>query len=199
MTRSAERWRFAVGIAILWPLGFVFGERYQDVPVQLPFYAMLAVAAGVGFAHLMHLRTGHRMVPAAVLLAFVAGVVTSLSVVHPLVVQQAQLAESLREDVRAMSAEARPEDAAIYVWPGAPIAQYDLVASPGTWIDYKLLAGFGDEEQQRQSWSELETAVADGRRIWLVLAPAPAIELLEGRGYRVSHAAGGMVAIAWLE
>lgn len=196
MARSAEHRPFAAGIASLWVLGFFLGERYQDVPVQLPFYSMLAVASGFGFAYLLRAWKGRRALQGAALLVLVAGVALSLGTLLPHVAQQSRFAEALREDIRAMADEMQPDDVAVYVWPGAPIAQYELDSAPSAWIDYALLSGLGGESQYQQSWGDLEAAIANRRRVWLVLTPAPAIEYLEGRGYQLAHAAGGTVSVA---
>jgi hypothetical protein len=50
---------FGLGIALTWALTFLLGETTGDVPVQLPTYALLAVAAGLGLERLA--RSGARV------------------------------------------------------------------------------------------------------------------------------------------
>jgi len=46
---SRERCRrYGVALAVLWLFSFFLGERFGDVPVQLPLYGLLAGVAGVG-------------------------------------------------------------------------------------------------------------------------------------------------------
>jgi len=49
-TAATRRYRCWIGgIALAWILGLTLGERYPDVPLQLPLYALLCVTAGIGF------------------------------------------------------------------------------------------------------------------------------------------------------
>jgi len=44
---------FAVAVFSLWLFTFGFGEKFSDVPVQLPTYALLCVVGGLGFGFIL--------------------------------------------------------------------------------------------------------------------------------------------------
>ncbi len=45
--------RFGPALLVLWLVTFAFGEKYGDVPVQLPTYALLGVVVGLGVERLL--------------------------------------------------------------------------------------------------------------------------------------------------
>ncbi|MBD3347746.1 MAG: hypothetical protein GF400_00950 [Candidatus Eisenbacteria bacterium] len=72
-----------VGLLATWAVTLVFGERYVDVPVQLPTYALMCLVGALGFEafarpHRVARRAGHIWFPAAtsVVIAVVAALAT---------------------------------------------------------------------------------------------------------------------------
>lgn len=50
--RDASLRPFTLAVALAWLVTFVFGDKFADVPIQLPVYCMFAVLAGIGIARL---------------------------------------------------------------------------------------------------------------------------------------------------
>jgi len=48
LIRQRRLWALGAGLLLLWLGGYMLGERFMDVPVQLPFYAMLCCVVGLG-------------------------------------------------------------------------------------------------------------------------------------------------------
>ncbi len=75
MVAAVVRPRFRVpglAVALLWLVSFLLGERFSDVPVQLPTYAALCLLGGFGFNLLLTLprkRRWARALPLVTLLA----------------------------------------------------------------------------------------------------------------------------------
>ena len=76
--------RYGIALAILWFFQFLLGERFGDVPVQLPLYALLAGVGGLGTKKLLaraRMKPPRKRPVAAFALAAAALVPVSLLVV----------------------------------------------------------------------------------------------------------------------
>jgi len=184
---SPKRRHLAWAIGALWLVPFLVGERYADVPVQLPLYAMLAVMAGVGLARLVHPWPSAKMVPTGAVAAFAAAVVLSASAAIPAQVGRAELVDSFHGDIVAMAADASRGDAVLAKWPTDRIAKYYLNQGPMLeWFDYQMLARTEESDLRDEEWRRLEATTAAGYTVWLVDTPQ-AREYLESKGYAVEQ------------
>lgn len=68
-TLRQPQWRvFGAGFIVLWTVQLLFGERFADVPVQLPAYALLMVVVAAGIVALTRAHAGGGLRDALVLL-----------------------------------------------------------------------------------------------------------------------------------
>lgn len=166
---SSRRHRlFVAGLAVLWFIQFAVGERYSDVPVQLPLYMMLGVVGGVGFARIIHgwpTRGSDRYVA---VISVIAILLTAGLVPYRAVTAEASSVDEYRGTVLAMGEASRPGDVAVAPFATRVLAEHYLAdaASP-RWIPDEDLAGEEGQIAQAEAQQALVDAVAGKRRVWL--------------------------------
>jgi len=172
LAASAKRRHLAWAIGALWLVTVLVGERYTDVPVQLPLYAMLAVAAGIGVARLLHPWPGSRAAPAVAVCLFAASVVAIGANSVSTAQQMKQLANTFYSEVASMRGQTLRGDAVIAKWPTDRIAKYYLNDRPYLeWLNYEVLVASQETEAKAAEWARVEKVVAEGRRLWLIDTP----------------------------
>ena len=184
---SSKRRVMAIGIGVLWTLTWIAGERYSDVPVQLPFYAMMSVACGVGVARLLHATKGRQALAASISVAALLALLLPASIAYPSVRNRSVMVDAFRGEIRTMAQQAKAGDVVIAKWPTDRIARYYLDVGPRMeWIDYAALLDLTGVQAQTEAMARLDAALAYKRRLWLIDTPQ-AGGYLESRGYSVAQ------------
>jgi len=185
---ASVRYRlFAVCLVCLWLPQFVFGEKFLDVPVQLPLYSMLAVLAGVGFDKVLHFPIRPRSVAAAGVILFALGLIVSGAVSYSRALRISRDIDSYQDTVHRMAETAEPDYIAIGGWSRGILFEHYLFRKSYTdvWINTDWLDGQWGEQCKNRSWERLRTALSEGKQIWLLEPPRKDIDtLLQKGGYK---------------
>ncbi len=151
---SRSRRHIALGVVSLWLLPFLLGERYSDVPVQLPLYAMLAVSVGIGLARLLYSWPGERIVPIAALGLLALALLIPGIRTYPMIQLRSEFVGLLQRELRAMARRVQGNDVVVAEWPADRIAKYELGDRPGlVWVDAGHLYGTEDRLRPRASFA----------------------------------------------
>lgn len=166
---SSPRHRLPVaGLVLLWLAQLAFGERYSDVPVQLPLYAMLGVVGGIGIARLAHGWPTRRIGPILAAASVVTVIVVAGAVPYRAITAEAAAVDDYRETVMAMGAASRPGDIAVAPFATRALAEHYLGASSvPRWVSDEALAGQQGADAQATAQQALGDAVAGKRKVWL--------------------------------
>jgi hypothetical protein len=193
---ASVRYRhFAICLVCLWLPQFVFGEKFLDVPVQLPLYSMLAILAGVGFDKVLHFPTRPRYVTAAGVILFALGLVVSGGWGCSRALRISRDIGSYRHAIGRMAETAEPDYIAVGDWPRGILFEHYLFRKSYTdvWINTDQLDGEWGEHYKNKSWKRLRTTLSEGKQIWLLEPPRQDIEsLLRQAGYDIAPFFGGV-------
>lgn len=165
---SSTRHRiFTAALSLLWAAPFAFGERYSDVPVQLPFYAMLAVLAGVGSARLLHAVRDRRAAGIAVALLLVGATLVPAQQTYRKLVVEAEQVETQKATILAIGRSVNDGDIAVAPYAVTVLGSYYLSDTPLEWVDDEALAGKNGSRRQADAQRALSTTLDRGRAVWL--------------------------------
>jgi len=178
------------GIALfsMWLITFAAGERFGDVPVQLPAYAFICVIAASGMKALLYAsRHKSRLFAAAVciycLLALtVSGVMTGKHIS----MTAARLTE-YRNSILALKQAACPGYLAAGEWTQGILFEHYLYGTSytGLWLNTECLAGEWGSRMREESEDKLQQALLAGREMWLLNYDAALFSRLTERGYLI--------------
>jgi hypothetical protein len=167
--RRKRYWILLAGAGCLWLFPFLLGERYSDVPVQMPFYAIVAILAGVGFAWLLSAWHNRRVAAVSVVLALVATIATSAYSSYGRIRELNTASESYKQAILSKAASAPPGELAIGAYWATVLVDHYLAGrtNPQT-ITTDDLNGANGIDVQLEATTRLDNAIADRKRIWLL-------------------------------
>jgi hypothetical protein len=176
-------------IFCIWLFTFVAGERFGDVPVQLPSYALMCIMVGLGFHSVINFfHDKSRMVTASVYFYLIISVAWSgISSRNQIMSTGARL-ETYRETVYALKHAAQPDFIAVGPWTEGILFEHYLYGASYTsmWINQEWLSGIWGDAKRVQSREALNRAILSGKEIWLLKQDASLFSALQERGYRIN-------------
>ena len=170
------RW-LGVTLIVLWLTHFIFGEKFGDVPVQLPLYAMLCVVCGLGCRTLLGFSQGGRLLRASTIFLFVLALLVSGSVTYLRLSKVTEGIREYRDTVFLMHKTAEPNYLLVGDWSRGILFEHYIFRNSytGRWINTDWLTGQWGEERKRLSWAQLQDWLAAKRQIWLLDTPMPEV------------------------
>ncbi len=163
-------WPFLAGLFLLWLATFLLGERYSDVPVQMPFYSMLAVLSGVGFSWLIaSWRTRRAVAVSAVVVLAAALVFTGVSSYREVSQLSADL-ESYKAAVLECAGSAQSGEVGIGQYYAVVLVNHYLKGESNgpELFDRCDLDGLNGESKKAEGLEHLDTAISSRKRVWLL-------------------------------
>jgi hypothetical protein len=189
MIRCVRYREWGLTIFCIWLFILIAGERFGDVPVQLPSYALICIMTGLGFQSVINfLRAQGRLLTAAVYLFLFISVIYSGITARNHIMNTSARFEAYRETVYALKHAAQPDFIAVGPWTeGILFEHYFYGASyTGMWINKEWLTGIWGDAKRAQSLQALNRAIRDGQELWLLKYDAPLFSQLQQRGYRIT-------------
>jgi hypothetical protein len=187
MVASIQYRLFAIAISCLWLFPFIFGEKFGDVPVQLPLYSILAVVAGFGIEEVL-MYPKKSLIKCVVVVLFVSGIIVSGTASYSRVVRISQKIDYYNLTVQMLSECAEPDFIAVGPWSRGILLEHYLFRNSytGVWVNTEWLDGKWGEKHFDRGWEELRTAISDSNQIWLLRPDREDIEtLLLDEGYKI--------------
>ena len=189
MIRRGRYREWGLIIFFIWFLTLIAGERFGDVPVQLPTYALMCIMVGVGFqAVINYFRKKGRLLTAAVYLyLFVSVTYSGMSARNQIMNTSTQF-EAYRETVYALKHAAQPDFIAVGPWTDGILFEHYLYGASytGMWINKEWLLGIWGDAKRAQSRKALKRAILGGKEIWLLTYDEFFFSQLQQRGYRIT-------------
>lgn len=182
---SPKRRQYVLAIACLWLIPFIFGEKYFDVPVQIPFYALMAVSVGIGFSRLVHAGSKSVVMRVAVAAAACLAVILPAIPAYSTTEMWAEQTVSFRSDVLIMREQVGVGDLVIAGWPQDRIARYDVSNRDLVWVDSEQLFGALGADVQAEAVGTVNAAIDKKSPIWLIDNPG-VVPSLTASGYQIS-------------
>ncbi len=178
--------RFVLMVATLWVVTFFIGERFGDVPAQLPTWALLAVVAAVGLDQALDLARGRKIAVAAVLALFLLALAWAGRGMILDLEQKERRATKYRDLIELAAARATPDAAAYGRWSRCVLFDHYLgrPRSSTAFFEDRQLSGEMDADTTAAAWTRFRAALDAGRQIWLVSPPDPVVAVaLDRAGY----------------
>lgn len=178
-----------LAIGVLWLCPFLFGEKFTDVPVQLPLYAMLAVVAGIGLSRALSVTRPLRGARQIVVALFTISVAFSWLSAYPRLLMRADYCQGYRQSIESMAAEMRPGDVAVAPFVVAVLADYYLWREDAG-VSVVQSQSVAQDGRARGIDARLQTAVAQASlssvAVWIPTPVDPKLDgYFESQGYRV--------------
>jgi hypothetical protein len=175
-----------IGIISLWFVSFLFGERFGDVPIQLPTYALFCLIGGLGFHYVVRLGNGKNPVITCTAYGFLILCVstTGLFALRRIEATNRTLIE-YRNTVVALNRTAHPDYLVVGGWSQGILFEHYIFqrSYTGVWINTEWLSGEWGERMQKESSAKLNDALSSGREIWLLDARLSAVSTVSKLGY----------------
>ncbi len=175
-------------IFCIWLFTFVAGERFGDVPVQLPFYALMCIVGGLGFQSVINVvRHKSRLFTAAVYLFFIISVTCSGFITRNQILNISARFEEYRKTVYALKHAAQPDFIVVGPWTEGILFEHYLCGASytGKWINKEWLSGTWGDARRAQSLEAINRATLSGKELWLLKYDASLFSELQERGYRI--------------
>jgi hypothetical protein len=187
---SCRRYRdWGLTILGIWLFTFIAGERFGDVPVQLPAYAFICIVGGLGFQSVINfLHEKSRLITAALYLFLIVSVTSSGIITRNHIMHIMAEHEKYRETMYALKHAAQPYFIAIGPWTEGILFEHYLYGASyiGRWINKEWLSGTWGNAKRDQSREALNRAILSGKEIWLLNYDASLFSELQKRGYRIN-------------
>ena len=178
--------RLGVALIILWLTSFLFGERFGDVPAQLPAYALFSIIGGLGFHCVLRLCRGRSTVitcTAYIFLIFCVSI-TGLFTFRRIEATNQRLID-YRSTVLAINQGGHPNYLVLGEWTEGILFEHYIFKDSytGVWINTEWLSGDWGQHIQEESRSKLHDALSAGREVWLLGADLSLFPDLQQEGY----------------
>ncbi len=178
------------GIALfsMWLITFVAGERFGDVPVQLPAYAFICIIVASGMKALLYAsRHKSRMLAAAVGLYCILALTVSGGITGRQISMTASRLTEYRNSILALKQAARPDFLAAGEWTQGILFEHYLYGTSytGLWLNTECLAGEWGSRMREESEEKLQQALLSGREIWLLNYDTALFNELARQGYSI--------------
>jgi len=170
----------------LWFFSFIFGEKFGDVPVQLPTYVLLSLVGGIGFQYLLDFRHGKRtfITSTLYLLLIFCLSITGLFTFRRIEETRHTLID-YRDTAHEINQRAHHDYLVVGEWTQGILFEHYIFQRPYTdvWINTEWLSGDWGQRMQKASKTKLHDARASGREIWLLGNDSSLIPDLHEQGY----------------
>jgi hypothetical protein len=163
--------RLGIALISLWLVSLLFGERFGDVPVQLPTYALFCLIGGLGFHYVLRLlrRRSAAIIYTAYISLILCVSTTGLFAFRRIEETNRNLIE-YRNTVFALNRTAHPNYLVLGEWSHGILFEHYLMGRSytGVWINTEWLSGDWGQGIQKDSKAKLNDALSSGREIWLL-------------------------------
>lgn len=135
---------WGMSIFIIWLLTFIAGERFGDVPVQLPCYALICMIGGLGFNAVLKLfYEKSRIITAGVYFFLILAVTLSGLITRDRLRESIAEHQEYRDTVFALRHAAQPGFIALGPWTQGVLLEHYLYGKSyaGVWINTEWLTG----------------------------------------------------------
>ncbi|MCX7012077.1 MAG: hypothetical protein NTW86_05840 [Candidatus Sumerlaeota bacterium] len=138
-----DRRLFGAALVCLWLFPFVLGEKWADVPVQLPLYAALAATAGVGLAAWADFPWRRAVALGTAVAIFGLGMAVSGTKSYLYVSSVSAQIDSYRTNVHIIAEAAKPGYVVVGRWSRGIVFEHYLFrrANTGVWINSDWIDG----------------------------------------------------------
>jgi hypothetical protein len=173
----------------MWLFTFIAGERFGDVPVQLPSNALMCIMGGLGFQSVINvLHDKSRLVTAGMYLFLIFSVTCSGIITRNHIMNTSARFEAYRKTVYALKHAAEPDFIVVGPWTEGILFEHYLYGASytGMWINKEWLSGRWDDAKRAQSCEAFNRATLSGKEIWLLKYDASLFSELQERGYRIN-------------
>ncbi len=189
MIRCRRYRDWGLTIFCIWLFTFIAGERFGNVPVQFPSYALMCIMGGLGFQSIINvLHDKSRLVTAAVFLFLIFPVTCSGIITRNHIMRMSARFEEYRKTLYALKQAAQPDFLAVGPWTEGILFEHYLYGASysGIWINQEWLAGTWGAARRAQSREALNRATLSGKELWLLQYDASLFSELQERGYRIN-------------
>ena len=189
MIRCRRYRDWGLTIFCIWLFTLIAGERFGDVPVQLPSYALMCIMGGLGFQSVINvLHDKSRMATAAMYLFLIISVTCSVIITRNHIMHISAQFEEYRKTVYALKHAAQPDFIAVGPWTDGILFEHYLYGASytGMWINKEWLLGIWGDAKRAQSRKALKRAILGGKEIWLLTYDEFFFSQLQQRGYRIT-------------
>ena len=178
------------GIALfsMWLITFAAGERFGDVPVQLPAYVFICVIVASGMKALVYVsRHKSRILTAAVYLYCLLALTVSGGITDKQISMTSARLTEYRNSILALEQAARPGFLAAGEWTQGILFEHYLYGTSytGLWLNTECLAGEWGSRRREESEEKLQQALLSGREIWLLNYDSVIFSRLIEQGYLI--------------
>ncbi len=182
---------FAFALLILWLITLFSAEKIQDVPPQLPAYAMLCVVGGLGLGLLLRIldnRTHLRFIIPVALIAVITAIFISGFCAFTGVRIFIKDNTAYRNAAIQISKVADPDYLVLGNWDRGILFEHYVFHKLFTpyWINLEWLDGTCGRDQQDESIKKFNQAVAAHRQMWLLEYHRVAMTNLQKNGYEIT-------------
>jgi hypothetical protein len=183
---------FAFALLVLWLVTFFSAEKINDVPPQLPVYAMLCVVGGLGFGLIPRIsdsKTYIKFISYAVVIAVIFAVFINGFVAFKKLITASGCHTEYRNTVIEMGKVVAPDYVVVGGWTNCVLLEHYLSQKsyvPYCWINDQDLLGTSGQLRQKEAFKELRKAVAARRQIWLSKEHAVFFSVLQRNGYEIT-------------
>jgi len=191
---SKEKRLFCAALFALWFFPFLLGEKYREVPVQLPFYAMLSVVSGIGFEYLLYSFKNKRLFKLSVILFFIISLLFSGRITYLKLAKQNKQIIDYRKNIFKLHQAAEPDYLVLCSWSNGVVFSHYIWGKiySGKWINSQCLIGKCGDEHKIKDWSLLEKSMTQKKQIWVLEKPLPEIlTALSLNNYSILKTFGG--------
>jgi hypothetical protein len=180
--------RLGAAIFSLWFITFLFGERFGDVPSQLPTYALFCFIGGLGFDYIARCWKKRRpVIKYSVYLLLIICTSMTLFVTFRRINETNRNLIEYRNTVVALNHRALPHYFVVGEWTQGILFEHYLFqrSYTGVWINTEWLSGDWGPIKQKESINTLNTAINSRREIWLLDNNPFLFSYLQKHGYSI--------------
>ena len=183
---------FAFALLIFWLVTLFFAEKINDVPPQLPVYAMLCVVGGLGFGLILRISDNKTYIKFAIYAAVIA-VILAVFINGLNAFEKAQALNKRRTGYRntviRISKVANSDYLVVGFWSVGILFEHYLFHKSFTplWIDTEWLDGTCGRDQQDKAIEKYKQAITAHRQIWLLGRYPDPMAILRQEGYKITQ------------
>jgi hypothetical protein len=183
---------FVFALLILWLVTLFSAEKINDVPPQLPTYAILCVVGGLGLGLLLRIsdnKTHIKFAVYAAVIAVIFAVFMNGFVAFSKLIMTSRRHTEYRNTVIELGKVTAPGYVVLGSWTNCILLEHYLSQksyTPCYWIDTQDLSATDDKLRQAEAFKKLREAVAARRQIWLSREHAVFFSVLKRNGYEIT-------------
>jgi hypothetical protein len=180
--------RFGVALFSLWFFSFIFGEKFADVPVQLPAYALLSLVIGLGSNYLLTVSTKrNRLLFSTVFLFIMLCISITGFISFRRTAETTCNLNQYRDSALEINRQSHPEYLVVGDWSKGILFEHYVFQQSytGVWINTEWLYGDWGDRIQEDSRKKFKEAIASGREIWFLGNEFSLFSELYHHGYHI--------------